>query len=76
MGMNRKQKINYLRKLAAGQLCLEDLTLLLPVKTEVWMQQGPDLYGGDGGELTSRQLEEYADAGKRLRLVVIENPNF
>jgi hypothetical protein len=71
----RDEKIALLKKAAAGQLNPDDLILLLPVSTEVWLQEGPDLYIGPSGELTSRQLDEYAGGGKRLHLVIIENPN-
>ena len=59
MSRKRRQKIDYLRRLAAGQLTPEELAQLLPQKTRVWFfKEG--LYWGPAGErLTEEQMREY-----------------
>lgn len=65
--LSRKDKIDFLRKLRAGQLSMDEIFALLPQQTEVWMQGRNGLYRGPGRvaenepqvELTEEQLQVY-----------------
>lgn len=74
--MNRKQKIEHLKSLASGRLTPGDLLLLLPTRTELFIQDDNGLYHGEGFCLTETEMADYKSPHPgRSHQVIIENPH-
>ena len=76
----RKQKIEFLRRLAAGQLSPEDLRLLMAVDpwdtgVRIWWQKG-DVYSGIGGPAcTEQEMQKYIATQKcEITHVIFQDP--
>ena len=71
--MDRQEKIEYLKQLAAAKLAPADLLRLLPERVEIFMWSREDnKIHGPGGAFTEEELENYHSeyAGPVRRLII------
>lgn len=71
--MDRSQKIEYLKQLAAAKLAPADLLRLLPERVEIFMWSRKDnKFHGSGGAFTRQELNDHRSdyAGPVRRLLI------